>query len=99
MTADLIRSSSISSTLSVSAAQALTAAAVAVAADIRAHADELRANPVGRRRLSVLGLVPSITFSQSRFWRYQLTECAARLSYILTPGATCPRILFRTKMC
>ncbi|MCZ4553698.1 hypothetical protein [Gordonia rubripertincta] len=61
-------------------AQVLAAAAVEVAADIRADADELGTNPVDRTRLRVLGLLPSITFGQSRFWRYQLAECADRLA-------------------
>lgn len=73
-------------------AQALIAAAVAVAADIRADADELRTDPVDRQRLRVLSLLPSITFGQSRFWRYQLAECADRLAQdTLRWGAPVPR--------
>ncbi|ORM37534.1 hypothetical protein [Williamsia sp. 1135] len=73
-------------------AQALIAAAVAVAADIRADADELGTDPVDRQRLRVLSLLPSITFEQSRFWRYQLAECADRLAQdTLRWGAPVPR--------
>ena len=73
-------------------AQVLAAAAVEVAADIRADADELGTNPVDRTRLRVLGLLPSITFGQSRFWRYQLAECADRLAQdTLCWGAPVPR--------
>lgn len=73
-------------------ARALIAAAVEVAADIRADADELGTYPVDRARLRVLGLLPSITFEQSRFWRYQLAECADRLAQdTLRWGAPVPR--------
>lgn len=73
-------------------AQALAAAAVAVAGDIRADADELGTDPVDGRRLKVLSQLPSITCGQSRFWRYQLAECADRLAQdALRWGVPVPR--------
>lgn len=73
-------------------ARALTAAAEAVAADIRADADELGTSPVGSGRLRVLGILPPITFGLSRFWRYQLAECAVRLAQdTVRWGAPVPR--------
>lgn len=65
---------------------------MAVAADIRVDADELGTDPVHHQRLRVLSQLPSITFEQSRFWRYQLAECADRLAQdTLRWGAPVPR--------
>jgi hypothetical protein len=61
-------------------AQVLAAAAHAVATDIRADADLLETAPVAGQQLAVLHTLPPTTFSQSRFWRYQLAECATRLA-------------------
>ncbi|HEY9313784.1 hypothetical protein [Williamsia sp.] len=61
-------------------AQALADAGDAVAADIRADADMLDTAPVDGQQLRVLHTLPPTTFGQSRFWRYQLAECATRLA-------------------
>lgn len=60
--------------------QALSVAAHEVAEAIRADADLLGTAAVSGDRLQVLAALPSCTFTQSRFWRYQLAECASRLA-------------------
>lgn len=76
-------------------AQLLVVAAAAVAGDIRADADQLGTAHVEddtRSSLRVLGALPPVTYTQSRFWRYQLAEAAARLAEdTLRWGAPLPR--------
>lgn len=73
-------------------AQALADAADAVATDIRVDADLLDTAPVTDQHLVVLHRLPPATFSQSRFWRYQLAECATRLAQDINRwGAPVPR--------
>lgn len=58
-------------------------AADEIAAAIRSDADTLGSapvTPVNRSQLDVLATLPSVTFGQSRLWRYQLAAAADRLA-------------------
>lgn len=61
-------------------AQALAVAAYEIAEQIRTDADLLDTEAVSGQQLQVLAALPPCTFTQSRFWRYQLAECATRLA-------------------
>lgn len=57
-------------------------AAQQLSEDVRADAELLGADPVDRHnegRLRVLGLLPALTFGQSRFWRHQFALAVERL--------------------
>lgn len=55
-------------------------AAREVATAIRSDADTLGTAAVAGDQLHILNTLPDCTFTQSRFWRYQLAECATRLA-------------------